>query len=102
MINAIEHYTSKDKCLTSQLPSHDKHICAFLFIISNVVQNDGFLKSVASAIAFSLSRLFKMSMDCGCIPQGWKQAIVCPIFKVPVNHLAIIVRFLLPDGVYCV
>ena len=22
-----------------------------------------------------------MSMDCGCIPQGWKQAIVCPIFK---------------------
>ena len=22
-----------------------------------------------------------MSMDCGCIPQGWKQAIFCPIFK---------------------
>jgi len=22
-----------------------------------------------------------MSMDCGCIPQDWKQAIVCPIFK---------------------
>ena len=22
-----------------------------------------------------------MSMDCGSIPQGWKQAIVCPIFK---------------------
>ena len=41
----------------------------------------GFLKLVASAIAFPLSRLFIMSMDCGSIPQSWKQAIVCPIFK---------------------
>ena len=41
----------------------------------------GFLKSIASAIAFPLSKLFTMSMDCGCIPRVWKQAIVCPIFK---------------------
>ena len=40
MINAIVHYTCIDLCLTSQIPSHDKHVCALLLIISNVVQNN--------------------------------------------------------------
>ena len=79
--------------------THSKVLCALKCLPSKYSRTPdgfpaGFLKSVASAIAFPLSRLFTMSMDCGCIPQGWKQAIVCPIFKkIPVNHL---VRFLLP------
>ena len=55
----------------------------------------GILKSIAYAIAFPLSRLFTMSMDCGCIPRDWKQAIVCPISKkVAENYLVIIVQSL--------
>ena len=66
--------------------THSKVLCALKRLPSKYSRTPdgfpaGFLKSVASAIAFPLSRLFTMSMDCGCIPQGWKQAIVCPIFK---------------------
>ena len=63
--------------------THSNVLCALKRLPSRTPDGfpAGFLKSVASAIAFSLSRLFTMSMDCGCIPQGWKQAIVCPIFK---------------------
>ena len=47
-----------------------------------------FLKLIALSIAFPLSMLFEMSMLQGSIPNIWKTAIVCPIFKKGVSSLA--------------
>ena len=66
----LTHY--KVFCALKRLPSKSRTPGGF---------PAGFLKSIAYAIAFPLSRLFTMSMDCECIPRSWKQATVCPIFK---------------------
>ena len=52
--------------------THSNALCALKRLPSRTPDGfpAGFLKSVASAIAFSLSRLFTMSMDCGVYTSG--------------------------------
>ena len=66
--------------------TYDNVICALNRLPSKYSRTPdgfpaGFLKSVAPGIAIPLSRLFRLSMDCGDIPLSWKKAMVCPIFK---------------------
>ena len=72
--------------------THSKVLCALKRLPSKYSRTPdgfpaGFLKSVASAIAFPLSRLFTMSMDCGLyLRVGNRQLFVPFSKKVPVNR----------------
>ncbi|MBY0581070.1 MAG: hypothetical protein K2P53_05265, partial [Rickettsiales bacterium] len=79
------------------LPSHDNSLNNVLFSYDSVLSAlqklppksskspDGFpaifLKSIANIIAIPFSFLFELSMLTGVIPNIWKTAFVCPIFK---------------------
>ena len=53
------------------------------------------LKELAPNLACILAHLFQQSIDLGTIPEDWKTANICPLFKKVIDHYQVTIgRFL--------